>query len=315
MTHQPHKKRRSVNIRQIAELCNVSIATVSRAINHPEKVTPELYERIQKVIAEHNYIPNELAKQLFARDSKSLGLFVYDIANPFFTMLIQRLNELAFDRDYTLIICDTKNDVQRESKYLKYLQGIQVSALILTEGIPFALVREIAGSIPCVSIDRMVEMPRGSDIPVITSDNFGGAALAVDHLVSLGHRKIAVAGVQDVVSSLRRFEGFQAAMQRHGLGVPQEYICRADNMNIKSGVCALDHLLSLPDAPTAVLCTNDLVAQGVIQRAFSCGLGIPAQLSVVGFDGILGDTYYPQLTTVKQDVDKAAQIAINTALN
>lgn len=314
MSHPPIKKR-SVNIRQIAELCDVSIATVSRAINHPEKVTPELHERIHKVINEYNYVPNELAKQLFARDSKSLGLFVYDIANPFYSVLIQRLNELAFDKDYTLIICDTKNDVQRESKYLKYLQGIQVSALILTEGVPFALVKEIAGSIPCVSIDRMVEMPKGSNIPVITSDNCGGAERAVDYLVSLGHRDIAIAGVQSVVSSLRRFEGFKAAMKRHGLSLPEEYVCRADNMNIKNGVQAFDHLFSLPNPPTAIFCSNDLIAQGVVQRAFSSGIQVPTQLSVVGFDGILGDTYYPQLTTLKQDVAQAAHLAIHTALS
>ena len=111
----------SITIRQIAVICGVSIATVSRVINEPEKVAPETRQKVQAVIDKYNYVPNQIARNLGSRQSNSLALFVFDIVNPFFTNLIRELNSYAFDNNYALLICDTSDSRERELRYVDFV--------------------------------------------------------------------------------------------------------------------------------------------------------------------------------------------------
>lgn len=297
-----------MSIRRIAELCGVSIATVSRAMNHPELVNPDTLEKIEKVIGTYNYVPNELAKQLYSKSTNSIALFVYDITNPFYTRLISQMNKAAFDRDYTLIICDSGNDEAREKKYLKYLMGIRVSGIIFTEGSMDSAIGILTKRVPCVCIDRKFAVD-GVDLPRVTSMNTGGAKKAVERLIENGHRKIGFAGLQQVLTSVERYEGYKQALEENGIDVPDEYVYRAGQMLESCGEEAMDYYFAMKDRPTALMCSNDMVAKGVISKAKELGVSVPGELSVIGFDGADSGGSF-DFTTVQQNVDKIAETAL-----
>ncbi|OGO80887.1 MAG: hypothetical protein A2Y21_08685 [Clostridiales bacterium GWC2_40_7] len=301
-----------ITIREIAKIAGVSIATVSRVLNMPERVSPEVLLRVNEVINQYNFIPNQLAKNLYTNDSKSIALFIYDIENPFYTKLIEKINQIAFDNDYTLIICDTKNDEVRELKYATYLQGIRVSGIILTEGASEETIARIAKTTPCVMIDRALD--NKFRFPYISSDNLKGAHVAVEYLVRLNHTKIAFAGGYEKINSVSlRKCGYLDVLKKYDIQIVNDYIYNSD-LNIAGGMKALEYFISLKEMPTAIFCANDLIAQGLIQRAHSAKFMIPGDFSVVGFDGTVSEAVFPSLTTIKQDLDEIARYAMENML-
>ncbi len=302
------KKRQRMTVREIAKIAGVSVATVSRVMNNPEMVSDEKRKKVQKIMEDNNFVPNQLAKNLFKNDSKSIAIFVYDIKNPYFTHLIGEINRIAFDQDYTLIICDTQNDEKRELEYLKYLYGIKISGIILTEGASKRIVQEIGDHVPFIMVDRYLYNTENA--PLITSDNLGGARKAVECLINLNHKRIAyVNGPEAIYTSKLRKQGYMETMKKHKLPINDEYIFETE-LTVQGGVKAIEHLAALEDRPTAIFCANDLIAQGIILRSHYVGLNVPYDFSVVGFDGIVSETFYPKITTVKQQVTKIAEITM-----
>lgn len=162
-----------LNIRDIAKLAGVSTATVSRVLNHPELTSSEIRARVQAIVQEHHYVPNQMVKSLFSHSADSIAVFVYDMANPFFIALIQELNRVAFDHKHALLICDTSNDIQKESDYLDYCAAIRVKGIILTEGFEFNPASNQLHS-PLVMFDRV-----GQNVwPSVQSDNTAAIARA-----------------------------------------------------------------------------------------------------------------------------------------
>lgn len=297
----------ALTIADIAELSGVSTATVSRVINSPDKVSDSTKAKVMEVIEEHNYQPNGLAKSFRTKRSNSLALFIYDIDNPFFAKLIKALNKLAFDRDYTLIICDTENDKERELKYINYVNQNKVEGLILTEGMSSAHIDKINQNLPLICIDREIKTKK--DHLRITTDNRESAAKSVEYLVNLNHKKIAcITGPENTKTSTDRKNGYLDIVQKYELPVDEKYIYEGD-FKRESGVEALEYFLSLEEVPTAVFCSNDLMAEGVLSRAMSLNIDIPDDLSIVGFDGVVKSLYRP-LTTIKQDINGIAESVI-----
>ncbi|MGI6175059.1 MAG: LacI family DNA-binding transcriptional regulator [Christensenellales bacterium] len=300
-----------MNIRTIASICGVSPATVSRAINHPEMVRPEVLDRINETMREHGYRPAARTRQRTAQQpSRTLAVFIYDLENPFYTRMLRYLNRIAFDHNYTLIICETQGDGQRDVTYAKYIRDIHVSGIVLTDGILNPETERIIESIPAVSIDRLVSS-MVSDVPIITSNHRQGSYCAVDHLVSLGHKRIAFAGLCDVYSSMSRFTAYAERVLYHSLSVNAHYNSRCEKMSLQAGYDAFDQFASLKEPPTAVVCVNDILAYGIIKRAGEAGVCVPEQLSIVGCDGVYADIFYPSLTTIKQDIELITKTAAN----
>ncbi|MGI5850447.1 MAG: LacI family DNA-binding transcriptional regulator, partial [Christensenellales bacterium] len=291
----------------IAQLCGVSIATVSRVINNPELTSPKTRNLVMKVIEENNYVPNLLAKNIFSKQSNTIALFVYEMENPFFLYLIKTLNHLAFDNKYTLIICNTENNKERELEYLRYCQSTRVFGLIITEGTSWETCDKAASTMKIVLLDRMVE---NCSYPSVSSDNYGGIQKAIDYLNNLNHKKIAfVAGDQNEFSSYDRLNSFVSIMKKKGYELPKEYIYYG-SYSIETGSQALDQFFLSKDKPTAVICSNDVIARGMIYRAQTLGINVPNDLSIIGFDGVPNQFIYPKLTSIKQDIETISHTLI-----
>lgn len=300
-----------LNIRDIAKLAVVSTATVSRVLNHPELTSPEIRARVQAIVQEHHYVPNQMVKSLFSHSADSIAVFVYDMANPFFIALIQELNRVAFDHKHALLICDTSNDIQKESDYLDYCAAIRVKGIILTEGFEFNPASNQLHS-PLVMFDRV-----GQNVwPSVQSDNTAAIARAVKYLHNLNHRRIACIAPDTGLASIQcRREGYRRAMEESGLFRPEYLYDRPAPLSAATGIDALNYFFSLPEPPTAILCSNDLIAQGVHFRAAQMNISVPRNLSIIGFDGIpLGSAAIP-LTTIKQDIPAIAKTLFELCLH
>lgn len=292
-----------VGIREIAQIANVSTATVSRVINHPEQCSPKTREKVEKIIKEYNYIPNETIKNIFSKSSNTIAVFIHDIQNPFYTQLIMELNNLCFNNHYTLLICDTENNTEKEQEYLKFCLAKRCEGLILTEGFSNDMFKEL--SIPFVFLDRY-NYPENS---YVTSDNYASVRKVVNYLYNLGHRKIAFVCPEENYCSVKpRYEGYVDEMNEKQLPLLPEYIYRKDHrLDTRLGKNALQHFLSLPDMPTAVVCANDMIALGMINEASVMNIEIPERLSICGFDHTLDDFMPVPLTTVEQNIPKLAE--------
>ena len=292
-----------LGIREIAQMANVSTATVSRVINHPEKCSEQTRKKVEKIIQENNYIPNETIKNIFSKSSNTIAIFIYDISNPFFTNLIMELNNICFKEHYTLLICDTENDIEKEKEYLKFCIAKRCIGIILTEGISNTLFKNI--KIPFVSLDRK----EGDTVPFVTSENYRVIRKVINYLYNLGHRRIAFVGSKHrFVSVEKRYQGYLDELKEKNIPFRSEYIYReGKSLDTKLGRQALRYFLSLSQMPTALLCANDMVALGVINEARSMNIDIPETMSICGFDHVLDEFLPVPLTTVEQNISKIAE--------
>jgi DNA-binding LacI/PurR family transcriptional regulator len=299
-------------IREIAKLAGVSIATVSRVINTPEKTSKAMREKVTSVIEQYNYIPNETAKNLYSGTSNAIAIFVYDMGNPFYFSIIKELNRIAFENNYTLLICDAEDNLEREIKYYHYCKSIRIAGIIYTEGTHHEIFND-SDKTPIVMLDR--KSIRQENCYVVKSDHRLGIQLLVDYLHKLNHRKIGFIMAQPLMTSVaERLDSFLSCMKHFGIEVPSNYIYKG-NFSNACGVEAFDYYYSLPDVPTAVIASNDQIAQGFIMRANSLGVSIPAEISVCGVDAIEDQYFYPRITSYKQDTKLLAQTMFQILLN
>jgi LacI family transcriptional regulator len=285
-------------IKDVARAANVSVGTVSHYLNGTARVGPERAERIQRAIDELGYQVDLAARGLRVGATRTVGLIVPNISNPFFGEVARAIEHALTERGYQTFLCDSSDDPAREDAYLANLASRRVDgALVIyaderTKGAG----RRRDDAVPIVFVDREVE-----DRPSVTSDNRLGGRLAARHLAELGHRRIAVmVGSPGVRNVQHRLTGFEEELASRGLSVLDGGVVRGgQTLALGSRV---DELLALPEPPTAVFCTNDIVAVGAWQKLLSRGVRVPSDVSLIGFDDIeLARTILPPLTTVAQD--------------
>jgi len=225
--------------------------------------------------------------------------------NPFYTKMIKELNKLAFDRNYSLIICDTENCKERELRYIDYVNQSKFAGLILTEGISSGIASQVGRDYPVICIDRKISCDK--KFSVITSANREGARKLVEYLVKLNHERIAfVGGPKGVKTADERKKGYLDIVKKYDLPVTDEYIFDGD-FRFESGENAFEYFLSLEKMPTAIFCANDLMAEGFLSRASFFNFSVPEDFSLVGFDGVKNH----RLTTIKQSVEEICKCATN----
>jgi LacI family transcriptional regulator len=287
-----------ITLRDVALEAGVSIKTVSRVVNRERQVSPETAARVAEVLSRLGYRPNELARSLKDRRSRTIGLMIADISNPFYAGCAKAVEEVARSHGYAVFLCASAEDVNIEREYVGLLTRRRVDGLLLVpaaDGHPHLKEEQDAG-LPIVTLDRPAE---GLLTDTVIVKNRTGARDATRHLIEVhGHERVAFVGADEHQYTTRmRLEGYREALAEAGL----QEILRTRAPDTAAAARATRELLALPDPPTAFFAMNNLVTVGVLQAVEGAGLRVPEDVALVGFDDFeLAAVLSPRLTLVRQ---------------
>ena len=302
-----------MDIHTIARAANVSIATVSRTINNVPTVNPKIAKRVWEVIDELDYFPNTQARALVSGRSKLFGLIVSEITNPFFPELIQGFEDIAVANGYEILVSSTNHDPKRMSHCIRRMLERKVEGVaVMTFGIEEPLLDQLAKrKVPLVFVDIGPTRP---GISLLKVDYRHGILQGVQHLAALGHKDIGfISGPLTLHSAQSRRTAFSTSLKECGIALNPTWIIEGDH-TMEGGIASMEHLLAAATIPTAVLCSNDMTAIGVLHKLYRAGLRVPDDLSVIGFDDIhIAEVTIPPLTTVQMSRFEIARAAV-TAL-
>lgn len=303
-----------MDIREIAKRARVSTATVSRAINRIPTVNPQLAKRVWRVVEKLGYYPNTQARALVSGRSRIFGLIVSEITNPFFPEIVQVFEDIAVRHDYEILLTSTIHDPKRmEASVRRMLERRVDGVAVMTFGMEEVLLDDLKfRKVPLVFVDVGPPRPWVSNIRI---DYRHGIRQAVQHVAALRHEQIAfITGPADLKSALARKDAFLKSMEEIGLAVDPRLIIEGDH-TLEGGMAATTELLRRHTTPTAVLCSNDMTAIGVMRKSYELGIVIPRDLSLVGFDDIrLAGFVLPPLTTVQMSQAELARLAFHALL-
>jgi LacI family transcriptional regulator len=315
---QPVARGRSaVTIRDVARVAKVHPGTVSRALNEDTRalVNPDTADRVIAAAAELGYRPNRIARGLKTSRSHTIGVLIPDITNPLFPPILRGIEDRLDEAGYTLLIVNTDNDSKRERVYLEAMRARQVDGFIsATARLDRELLLELAeAGTPLVLVNRSLE---DGSVPAVTVDDREGIALAVEHVVALGHQRIGhVAGPQNLSTGHRRHLGFVEAMRDAGLEVPPEHVRFGAFFTEEEGARACDELLDAAPGLTAIVAGNDLMAIGCYDALEQRRLTCPDDISIVGFNDMpFVDRLRPPLTSVRVPQREIGKVAADLLL-
>ncbi len=274
-----------MDIQEVARRANVSTATISRVLNGSSKVKPETFERVKKLIEELHYVPNTSARSLRVGKTQLLGLIVSDINNPFFPELIDYFESLAREQEIDVIFTHTNYQPDRLEHCLHRLieRNVDGIAICTSETNPEAYAYAARHKRPFVLMSQAGTRTPYNNIYV---DHAHGMMEAITHLHELGHRRIGfIAGPSNFTSVVNRRKVFYKAMEACGMKVHEQWIFQGD-LHVEGGEAAMSTLLRMSAQPTALMCTNDLMAIGALREAHAQGVNVPKDLSIIGFDNL-----------------------------
>ena len=295
-------------MRDVARLAGVSVATVSAVINGSAVVSEGRTQRVRDAMEALDYYPDQVARSLKVGRTDVIGMVVPDITNIFFPLVIRGAEDAARTHGYSVILCDAEDDPEEERRHLNTLFSRRVDGVLIACSDPSAAYdRLMRRRFPIVFVDRI---PRGLTHNGISTDNVEAGARATNHLIELGHERIAfITGQLGLSPHFGRFEGFRKAMQARGLPVREEYL-RMGDLKIETGRSLTMELLRLNPRPTAIISSNNRMLLGLMSALAEAGVPCPAGMSVVGFDdSAWTDHFSPGLTVIAQpayEIGKAA---------
>jgi LacI family transcriptional regulator len=287
---QPDSPRghRSASVKDVAAAAGVSLGTVSNVLNRPDRVSALTRNRVERAMADLGFVRNESARQLRAGHSRTLAYVMLDATNPFFTDVAQGIELAAENSDLSLFLCNSDNRASREATHLDHLQEQRVQGILITPVDPDAsrLDEVISRGTPLVIVDRIRKDDGFCSVAV---DDVLGGRLAIEHLVDLGHTRVAFVGGPLTIGQVQdRLDGARAAWSDAGL--PEEDLITVGTtaLTVAEGRSAGERLAGLPARrrPTAAFSANDLIALGLLQQSISTGRRVPEDLAIVGYDDI-----------------------------
>ncbi len=306
----------AASVRDVASRAGVSVGTVSNVLNHPDKVAAPTVELVQAAIRELGFVRNDAARQLRAGRSKSIGLVVLDVRNPFFTDLARGAEDAAAQAGLSIILGNSDEDLQRESAYLDLFDEQRVHGVLIS---PFGDISERLGrlrarGIPAVLVDRASGDNSSSSVSV---DDVAGGNIALEHLIERGCSRIAVAASRfDIRQISDRLEGARQAVVRHP-GVELE-IVTTDGLTVEAGRAAGKRIAERrpADRPDGIFAVNDLIALGVLQALVMQGsVRVPEDIALIGYDDIaFAAAAVVPLTSVRQPSLLLGQTAVEMLL-
>lgn len=287
-------------VRDVARRAGVSVSTVSHVLNQTRFVSDDLRERVLAAMRDLDYEPNAVARMLSLRRSNALGLIVSDIRNPFFASVARGVEDVAQEHGYTVVLCNSDEDLTKETACLRALQTRQVDGVLLASaGVADEYLTRLAqAGYPVVLVDR--KLP-DLDLPSVVLDNEGAAYRAVQHLVECGYRRIGMlSGRPSISTTTERIAGYQRALREAGLMVDDALVVSGESTR-EGGARATLELLDLDPPPDAIFSGNNLMSIGALEAIASRRLLVPDDVALVGFDDVpWSDAFRPHLTTVAQ---------------
>ena len=298
-----------IKMRDVAEHAGVSVSTVSHVINETRHVSTDTRQRVLGAMNALNYQPNRLARSLRVKKTQTIGMIVPDSSNPFFSEIARHIEDYCFEQGYSVILCNSDGDLDKELFYAnvlveKQVDGILFVAVGLSEDNILSL---NAQHIPTMLVDRHI--PKLALDSVLVNNRKGGW-LATEHLIERGHQRIGcITGFSGLTPSSERVMGYHQALEERGLSIDESLIVQGD-FHFKSGYDRTQQLLDLKKPPTALFCGNDLMAIGAMRAAVERGLNIPDDIAFVGFDDIpIAQFMNPPLTSVTQPLKKLGRLS------
>ncbi|MCX8959196.1 DNA-binding transcriptional regulator CytR [Erwinia psidii] len=310
------QKQESVGatMRDVAEKAGVSTATVSRTLMNPDKVSASTRKKVEAAVIAVGYSPHSMTRNARRNESRVVLVIVPDICDPFFSEIIRGIELVAAERGYLVLIGDCAHQRPHEHAFLNLMTSRQIDGvIILGSQLPFESSVEARQNMPPMVMAH--EFAPELELPSVHIDNLTAAFEAVNHLLKLGHSRIAcIAGPHHMPLCHYRLQGYIQALQRHGIALEPRYIVRGD-FTFDAGSTAMKQLMALPAPPDALFCHSDIMALGAMSQAKNMGLRVPQDLSLIGFDDIELSRYSdPQLTTIVQPRFNIGREAMNLLL-
>ncbi|MDO3383209.1 LacI family DNA-binding transcriptional regulator [Gilvimarinus algae] len=300
------------NIRDVAREAGVSVATVSRALSDPDKVSQTSLNKVHSAIDKVGYRPNMLARSFRSAKSYAVVVLVPDITNPFFSQVIRSIEDRAQQKGYAVLLGDTRGILEREKEYIRRVETRLADGVIqLRPDEPEKQSSYMPEGVVCVNACGC-ESTKG---PRVRIDNRGAAKAVVDYLISLGHKRIGViSGLKDNPHTIDRLAGYKEALAGADIAFDKSLVAEGD-FTTWSGLNSAKQFCTMTERPTAIFCMNDEMAIGAIQTLKSHGLRVPEDISVTGFDDISYARYCdPSLTTVAQPAEEIGKLAMDMLL-
>ena len=300
----------AATIKDVAREAGVSISTVSRVINNSKPVSPEVKEKVNRVIESLQYKPNEIARTLVTKKSHLVGVIITDIGNSYITEMVRGIEEIGKMYGYDILLCSTYEDLEAEIKYVKLLNQKQVEGIILISKNLDVSIKQLIDEykIPFIFLSRYTYQ---NDYPTVTINNFDAAYEMTRYLVGLGHNRIALVSnlSEGNSTNLQKLEGYKKAMTEMEYDYMKVHYTQG--LTYKHGYYIGKEVLSDEFKPTAVFCVNDELAVGLMNYFQDNNIKVPEEISVCGFGDIKITNYLrPSLTTINEPYYDIGAVAI-----
>ncbi|HVI39342.1 MAG TPA: LacI family DNA-binding transcriptional regulator [Anaerovoracaceae bacterium] len=298
-----------MNIKAVAKKAGVSVATISRVLNHPEAVAPDTREHILSIMESLNYTPNWFARGLKLNMTSVIALLIPDILDLGYMEIAKGVEDVAHQKKYNIMLCTTEEDRNKEKEYIENFIARKVDGIILVSSslkkADLAQIRK--QDVPVVLIGKNEDLA-GENI--VYTDYISATAEAVKHMIEIGHRKIGmIYGSRPKIENMDKLEGFKKTIREEGLILQQEHIVEEEN-SIEGGYLAASKLLNLKGRPEAIFVTSDIMAIGAMEKIKQTGLKIPQDIAIVGFDNLkISGFVEPKLTTVAKPMYRMGLVA------
>ncbi|WP_430790682.1 LacI family DNA-binding transcriptional regulator [Virgibacillus flavescens] len=303
------------NIQEVAQRAGVSVATVSRVFNNSSTVAEKTRLKVEKAINELNYEPSVLGRNLRNSESRLLLVLIPSISNPFYSDIINGIEDTAIGLGYNILLCETDSNPDREAIYFNLIRNRLADGIIsMDPSVNKKKLVELSNQYPIVQCS---EFDEDANISYVTINNELAAYHAVKHLIKIGQKKIALINSDEKFLYAReRRRGYEKAMHEFGLPINNEWIYNTDSLDFEDGKRAMNVLLNLKERPTAVFAVSDILAIGALKEINNSGLKVPQDIALIGFDKIaFSNMTHPTLTTIAQPMYQMGCISANMIIN
>lgn len=300
-----------ITIKDIAQMLNISVSTVSRALKDNPEISQKTRKAVQELAKKLNYVPNPIAVALKTKKSNTIGVIVPTIVSTFFSNVVNAIEDVADKYGYHVLVSSSNEKMLKEMKNINVFLATRVDGVILSlsrETESFEHIKRIQDNdIPLVLFDRTT---KELDVSKVVADDADAAFLAVDHLIKGGAKRVALlTGPGHLLIGRNRMRGYLNALTKHNIEINSDYICRSE-LSVDGAQEATNKLLDMPNPPDAIFGINDDLAIGAIYACKEKGLKIPSDISIVGFSNTKRSQYMkPSLTTLNQNPEEVGRLA------